>query len=47
METAMREVIRLAETAKISLSEQKQVAAPTPVNETLYRVLRITEQYLG
>ena len=90
METAMREVIRLAKAAKISLSEQdiqeyysflakvspdgktsmlqdveakrkteveifagkvielgKQVAVPTPVNETLYRILRITEQYLG
>jgi len=89
METAMREVIRLAEAAKISLSEQdiqeyysfltkvspdgktsmlqdveakrkteveifagkvmelgKQYAVPTPVNETLYRILRITEQYL-
>ena len=89
METAMREVIRLAEAAKIPLSEQdiqeyysfltkvspdgktsmlqdvearrkteveifagkvmelgKQYAVPTPVNETLYRILRITEQYL-
>jgi 2-dehydropantoate 2-reductase len=89
MEAAMREVIRLAEAAKISLSEQdiqeyysfltkvspdgktsmlqdveakrkteveifagkvlelgKQYAVPTPVNETLYRILRITEQYL-
>jgi ketopantoate reductase len=24
----------------------KQYAVPTPVNETLYRILRITEQYL-
>jgi 2-dehydropantoate 2-reductase len=24
----------------------KQDAVPTPVNETLYRILRITEQYL-
>ena len=89
METAMREVIHLAEAAKISLSEQdmqeyysfltrvspggktsmlqdveakrkteveifagkvielgKQYGVPTPVNETLYRILRITEQYL-
>lgn len=89
MEAAMREVIRLAEAAKISLSEQdiqeyysfltkvspdgktsmlqdveakrkteveifaakvmelgRQHAVPTPVNETLYRILRITEQYL-
>ena len=90
METAMREVIRLAEAAKIQLSEEdiqeyysflakvspdgktsmlqdveakrkteveifagkvmelgKQYAVPTPVNDTLYRILRITEQYLG
>ncbi len=89
METAMREVIHLAEAAKISLSEQdmqeyysfltrvspggktsmlqdveakrkteveifagkvielgEQYGVPTPVNETLYRILRITEQYL-
>jgi 2-dehydropantoate 2-reductase len=89
METAMREVIRLAEALKISLSEQdiqeyysflskvspdgktsmlqdveakrkteveifagkvmelgKQYAVSTPVNETLYRILRVTEQYL-
>jgi len=89
METAMREVIRLADAAKISLSEQdiqeyysfltkvspdgktsmlqdvearrkteveifagkvmelgKQYGVPTPVNETLYRILRITEQFL-
>jgi len=25
----------------------KQYAVPTPVNETLYRILRITEQYLA
>jgi len=89
MEAAMREVIRLAKAAKISLSEQdiqefysfltklspdgktsmlqdveakrkteveifagrvielgEQYGVPTPVNETLYRILRITEQYL-
>lgn len=89
MESAMGEVIRLAEAAKISLSEQdiqeyysfltkvspdgrtsmlqdveakrkteveifagkvmelgKKYAIPTPVNETLYRILRVTEQYL-
>jgi 2-dehydropantoate 2-reductase len=89
METAMREVICLAEAAKISLSEQdiqeyysfltkvspdgktsmlqdveakrkteveifagkvmdlgKQYAVSTPVNETLYRILRVTEQYV-
>ena len=89
MEAAMREVIRLAEAAKISLAEQdiqeyyaflskvspdgktsmlqdveakrkteveifagkvvelgKHYGVPTPVNKTLYRILRITEQYL-
>lgn len=89
MEAAMKEVIRLAEAAKISLSEQdiqeyysfltkvspdgktsmlqdveakrkteveifagrvmelgKKYAVPTPVNETLYRILRVTEQVL-
>ena len=89
MESAMREVIRLAEAAKISLSVKdiqeyyffltkvspdgktsmlqdveakrkteveifsgkvmelgKKYAVQTPVNETLYRILRITEQYV-
>jgi 2-dehydropantoate 2-reductase len=88
METAMREVIRLAEAARISLSEQdiqeyysfltqvspegktsmlqdveakrkteveifagkvmelgSRYALSTPVNETLYRILRVMEQY--